>query len=284
MSMTSAALLLLAGIAGYALLLFGLFRFQRRLLFLFRGRTMPVIDRRLLPTAEAGTIETSDGERLVVWTVEPRGNAPVLVYLPGALDNLSQARRQARFAALTEQGFGFLAIDYRGYGASTGTPSEQGFRRDARAAHAEGMRRFGRERLVLYGESMGTVLATFLAGKVPARALILEAPMLSMRAIVQRRLPFVPVRALLKDGLESDKRIEKVRLPLLVLHGERDGVVPFAQGRSLYERANPPKRFVAFAKGNHVNLPQHGSAPQVADFLDAIAAGTLPPEETRRLP
>lgn len=267
MSVSAALTVLAALAAGYGLLLLALYVFQRRLIFLFRGRWTPVIDKELLPTAYATTIGTPDGERLCAWMVEPEDDRPVIVYLPGALDNLGQKMRQERFAALTAQGFGLLAVDYRGYGASTGTPSEAGFHRDARAAYEVAARRFGPERIVIHGESMGTVLATALACDVPARALVLEAPMLSMRALIQERLPFVPVRALLKDALESDTRIARVQAPLLIAHGARDHVVPIAHGRRLFELAREPKRFVAFASGNHVNLPRHGLGAAVEDFL-----------------
>lgn len=282
--MGSVVTVMLALAAGYGLLLLLLYVFQRHLLFFRRSRSAQTIDAGLLPKARATRIETSDGEVLCAWTIAPDEGRCVLVYLPGALDGLGQARRQARFAALTAQGLGLLAIDYRGYGSSTGFPGEAGFHRDARAAYEMAARRFGAERIVLYGESMGTVLATALACAVPARALMLEAPMLSMRALVKLRLPFVPVRALLKDPLESDTRIGAMPLPLLIVHGARDPVVPIAHGRRLYETARGPKRFVTFAQGTHVNLASLGLGRQVEDFLAALDAGTLAPAETRVVP
>lgn len=284
MSLSAVIATLLALAVGYALLLALLYGFQRRLLFFARGRTMPAIDASLLPKARALGIETSDKERLGAWIIAPADQRPVLVYLPGALDNLSQPHRQARFAALTAHGLGLLAIDYRGYGVSTGAPSAAGFHRDARAAYEAAARRFGPERLVLYGESMGTVLATALALEVPARALVLEAPMVSMTALVARLLPFVPVRALMKDVLETDRRIGAVRIPLLIAHGARDRVVPMTHGLRLFALARAPKRFVQFERGNHVNLARYGLGQEVEDFLAACDAGTLSSGEMRRMP
>lgn len=269
--------------AAYGLLLLLLLAFQRRLLFFARGRGTPAMDLTLLPAGRLERLATADGETLDAWIMAPKDGRPVLVYLPGALDALDQGHRQERFAALTAQGLGLLAIDYRGYGGSTGAPSEEGFRRDALAAYQAAAACFGPERIVLYGESMGTVLATGLAGKVPARALILEAPMCSMRALVERLLPIVPVRAIMKDMLASDTRIADVRMPLLILHGMRDKVVPIAHGRRLFALARPPKRFVSFAAGNHINLARHGLGAEVEAFLAALEAGRLPPEEIRQV-
>lgn len=284
MSLSAAIAVLLALAAGYGLLVGLLYAFQRRLLFFSRGRGVPDIDAALLPKAHALAIETDDGERLSALLIAPEDLKPVLLYLPGALDNLGQPYRQARIAALTAQGFGLLSLDYRGYGGSTGAPSAAGFQRDAQAAYDTVAQRFGPQRIVLHGESMGTTLATALALKVPARAVVLEAPMLSMRALVERLLPFVPVRALLKDVLENDAHIGQVRLPLLIVHGARDRIVPIAHGRRLFALARAPKRFVTFARGNHVDLARRGLAGEVEDFLAALDAGTLAPEETRLVP
>lgn len=281
--MTFTWTVLLALAAGYGLLLLAIFAFQRRLLFFARDHGALAIDRTLLPMAQAETLETSDGERLSALVIPPQDGRPVLLYLPGALDTLSQAYRQGRFAVLTAHGLGLLAIDYRGYGASSGSPSEAGFHRDAQAAYAAAAARFGPQRIVLYGESMGTVLATALACAVPARALVLEAPMLSMRALAQRRLFFVPVGLLMKDVMENDARMGKVDVPLLLVHGARDHVVPFSHGRRLFALARVPGRFVQFAKGNHLNLARLGLGEEVEDFLAAVEAGTLGSGETRHV-
>ena len=111
--------------------------------------------------------------------------------------------------------------------------------------------------------------------------MILEAPFLSAVAVAEQRYPFAPVRLLMQDRFASQDLIGQVRVPLLVLHGERDAVVPFAQGVALYNAANPPRRFVRFPEGGHDNLASHGSIPQVTAFLADLAKGGLPDAQVR---
>lgn len=234
-----------------------------------------------LPGLEETTLTTSDGERLVAWVVPPRDGKPVLLFFHGNAGNFSRPIRQARFRALTEDGTGLFAVNYRGYGGSTGLPTEAGLLLDARAAYAAAVARFGAGRLIGYGESLGTGVVLKLAAEQPLPAVILEAPYLSTAAVAQLAYPFVPIALLMKDQFRSDEVIGKVKAPLLVLHGERDGVIPFAQGQALFALANPPKRFIRFPEGNHENLPQHGSVSEIRRFLADVAAGSLSGSEER---
>ncbi|MFJ5369476.1 alpha/beta hydrolase, partial [Bosea sp. CER48] len=224
---------------------------------------------------------TADGERLVAWIVPPRADKPVLLYFHGNAGNLARAGRTGRFRALTEDGTGLFAVSYRGYGGSTGSPSEDGLLQDARAAYGAAADRFGAGRLIGYGESLGTGVALKLAAEVPLRAVILEAPYLSTAAVAQGVYPYVPVWLLMKDRFRSDEVIGRVKVPLLVMHGERDQVIPFAQGRALFELANPPKRFLRFPAGRHEDLPEHGSLAEVRRFLGDVVGGTIAGAESR---
>jgi fermentation-respiration switch protein FrsA (DUF1100 family) len=234
-----------------------------------------------LPGIEETTLTTADGERLVAWVMPPREGKPVLLFFHGNAGNFARPIRQARFRALTEDGTGLFAVNYRGYGGSTGSPSEEGLTRDAEAAYAAAAARFGPGRLVGYGESLGTGVALKLATTRPLQAVILEAPYLSTASVAQLVYPFVPIALLMKDQFRSDLVIGQVRTPLLVLHGERDTVIPFSQGQALYELANPPKRFVRFPGGGHENLPAHGSVPEIRHFLADVASGSLTGAESR---
>ncbi|WP_376985982.1 alpha/beta hydrolase [Bosea sp. R86505] len=234
-----------------------------------------------LQAAEELTLTAADGERIVAWAVPPRAGKPVILYFHGNAGNLGSPGRVARFRALTEDGTGLLAVSYRGYGGSTGRPSEAGLHLDARAAYGFAAERFGAAQLVGYGESLGTGVVLKLAAETPLAAVVLEAPYLSTVAVAQGIYPYVPVSWLMLDSFRSDEVIGRVRAPLLVLHGERDRVIPFAQGETLYSLANAPKRFLRFPKGGHEDLPAHGSLPQIRRFLAEATQGAVQAGESR---
>ncbi len=234
-----------------------------------------------LPALEEVTLTAADGERLVAWVVPPREGKPVLLFFHGNAGNFGRPIRQARFKALTEDGTGLFAVNYRGYGGSTGSPTEDGLHLDARAAYGTAVERFGAGRLIGYGESLGTGVVLKLAAEVPLAAVVLEAPYLSTAAVAQEIYPFVPIGLLMHDKFRSDAVIGSVRVPLLVIHGERDGVVPFAHGLALYGFANDPKRFIRFPRGGHEDLPAHGSVPEIRRFLAEVARGGMSASESR---
>jgi fermentation-respiration switch protein FrsA (DUF1100 family) len=161
-----------------------------------------------------------------------------------------------------------LALSYRGYGGSTGQPSEQGLYRDAEAAYAFAAARHPAERIVLWGFSLGSGPAVALAVEHPIGKLVLEAPFTSTVDIAASVFPFVPVRALMKDQYRSDERIGRLAAPLLVMHGGRDNVVPIRYGERLFALAPEPKRFVRFAGGRHENLDEFGAVDAVLRFIN----------------
>ena len=206
-----------------------------------------------LPEVEEVTLDTADGERVIVWHVPPRAaDKPVILYLHG--NGASLRWRADRFRNLTADGSGLVALSYRGYGGSSGRPTEAGMINDALAAYAFTTARYGAERIVLWGESLGSGVAIALAGEKPVARVVLQSPFTSAVDIAAQRYWFVPVRLLMKDQFRSDLRIGKVTAPVLVLHGDRDDVVPFALGERLYELITAPKRFVRFPGGGHNDL------------------------------
>jgi hypothetical protein len=223
-----------------------------------------------LPQAEEVTLTTADTERLVAWHVAPRSDRPVMLYLQGNGGTLRH--RASRFAQLVQHGFGVFAVSYRGFGGSTGSPSETGLLLDADAAYAFCTERYTTEQIVVWGESLGTGVAVALASKQPVGRLILEAPFTSAAEVAQLSYPLIPVSLLMKDQFRSDARIGAITVPTLVLHGELDRVVPIAFGERLYAAIRAPKRFVRFAKGEHEGLDAHGAIAAVRDFLAAAPA------------
>lgn len=270
---------LLFGLAVYLGLLGLLFVRQRELVFP-RNPARANLAAAGLPAAEEVTLSAADGERLVAWAVPPRTGQQAIVYFHGNAGNLGSPGRVARFRALTEDGTGLLAVSYRGYGGSTGSSTEEGLHLDARAAYGAAVERFGAARLIGYGESLGTGVVLKLAAEVPLAGVVLEAPYLSTVAVAQGIYPFVPVGLLMQDTFRSEAVIGSVRAPLLVLHGERDRVIPFAQGEALYALANAPKRFLRFPKGGHEDLPAHGSLPEIKRFLAEVARGGMSGSES----
>ena len=227
------------------------------------------------PPAAAGlfdaqeiVLDTADGEKVIVWYVPPQDGKLLMLYFQGNAGSLRT--RADRFRAFVEDGTGLVALSYRGYGGSTGSPSERGLIADAQAAYAFAVARTPAERIVVFGESLGGGVAVALAATHRIGGLVLEAPFTSAADIGAAAYWFLPVRLLMKDPFRSDALIGKVSVPLLILHGARDGVVPVALGERLFSLANEPKRFVRFAEGMHHDLDQHGALDAVRLFLTQI--------------
>jgi pimeloyl-ACP methyl ester carboxylesterase len=216
-----------------------------------------------LPAAEEVVLDTADGERVIVWHLPPQGDRPVVLYFHGNGGSLRY--RVDRFRAFAADGLGLVALSYRGYGGSTGSPSEAGLIADGEAAHGFAAARYPARRIVAWGESLGSGVAIALAARHPIGRLVLEAPFSSAADVAAGVYWFLPVRLLMKDPFRSDLRIGQVTAPILFLHGARDAVVPIALGERLYALANQPKRFVRFAGGGHNDLDRHG-------VLDAFRA------------
>jgi uncharacterized protein len=272
--------LLVIGLFGAYVAMLALLYLKQREMLYPRNPARAEIASANLPGVEETMLATADGERLVAWVVPPREGKPVLLFFHGNAGNFGRPVRQTRFRALTQDGTGLFAVNYRGYGGSTGSPTEDGLAQDARAAYAAAVARFGAERLVGYGESLGTGVVLKLAAEAPLKGVILEAPYLSTAAVAQLLYPYIPVSLVMHDQFHSDRVIGKVKAPLLVLHGQRDSVIPFSQGEALFALANPPKRFVRFPEGNHENLPAHGSMPEIRRFLADLDTGRLAGSET----
>jgi fermentation-respiration switch protein FrsA (DUF1100 family) len=241
--------------------------FAQRSLMYFPERTRTAPAAAGFPQAEEIEIVTSDGERVIAWHVPPRNERPVVIYFQG--NGGAPAWRAERFARIVADGTGLIALSYRGYGGSTGRPSEAGLLRDAEATYVFATARYPAERLALYGESLGSGVAVALAAEHKVGKVILEAPFTSAVDVGAAAYPFLPVRLLMRDTFRSDERIGKVTAPVLVLHGARDTVVPIAYGERLYALISSPKKFVRFPDGHHSDLDSHGAQAAVRDFLTA---------------
>jgi fermentation-respiration switch protein FrsA (DUF1100 family) len=265
--MTALAWLIALAAAGYLAVLALMYAFQRKLLYFPDPKHTPPHAAGLLLVQEV-TFESSDGEKLIAWHAPPRGERPVVLYLHGNAGALDL--RAGRFEALIADGTGLLAPSYRGYGGSSGTPSEQGLINDALAAYDFAAAHYPPQRLVLWGESLGTAVAVALAAEREVGGLILDAPFTSIADVGAAAYPFAPVRRLIKDSFRSDRRIARVAAPILALHGERDTVVPIRFGERLFALANEPKRLVRYPLGRHLDLDDYGALDEVRAFLRGL--------------
>jgi len=218
-----------------------------------------------LPEAEEVTLTTADGERIVAWHAAPQNDKPVIVYFHGNGGALRY--RAGRFHKLIHNGIGLVAVEYRGYGGSNGSPSEAGLMADGGAAYAFAAARYTVQQLVLWGESLGTGVAVPLAADKPVGRVILEAPFTSAAAVAALRYWYLPVRLLMKDQYRSDEHVGKITAPVLILHGVHDRIVPYAMGEEMFQLTKAPKHIVRFLDGDHEDLDNNGALHAVARFL-----------------
>jgi len=258
-------------VVAYGALVGGLYLFQRQLLY-FPDKAHP----ELLGLEKLGvrevTLTTEDGLSLLSWYLPARPERPVIAYFHGNGGHIGyRAERLLRFA---REGYGVLMAEYRGYGGNPGAPSETGFYADGRAALAflerEGVTP---NRLVLYGESLGSGVAVALAVQHDIAALVLEAPFTSVAEVAQCHFPYVPASRMVTDRFDSLSRIAKVRAPMLILHGERDRVVPIRFGRALLDAASEPKEGWFAPEAGHEDLARYGSLDVVVAFIERRLGG-----------
>jgi fermentation-respiration switch protein FrsA (DUF1100 family) len=271
--MTALKWFMIAAVLAYGGLLALMYIFQRAMMY-FPDPTRLAPAQAGLPQAEEVALTSSDGEKLIAWHVPPRGEKPVVIYFQGNAEGL--AARVGRFTWLTADGTGLLALCYRGYGGSTGKPTEDGLIRDARATYDFARAHYPARRIVLFGESLGTAVAVALAAGHEVAGVILDAPFTSAADVGAAAYPFAPVRWVMKDKFRSDERIGRVSAPLLVLHGEADHIVPIRFGEKLFALAREPKRLVRFPQGGHVNLDDFGAAKVVKEFLATLSTWSSP--------
>jgi fermentation-respiration switch protein FrsA (DUF1100 family) len=266
--MTTLKWILIAAVVFYGGLAALMFFAQRALMYFpERERTAPAAAG--LPEAEEIVLATADSERVIAWHVPPRGDRRIVLYCHGNGGSLRY--RVQRFREIIADGTGLLALSYRGYGGSSGKPTEAGLIADARAAYDHASARYTPARLFVWGESLGSGVAVALAAERPVGGLILEAPFTSAVDVGQSAYPFMPVRLFMYDQFRSDERIPRVSAPVLILHGARDTVVPIAFGERLYGLVTAPKRFVRFPDGGHNDLDTYGVVAAAREFLDTAA-------------
>jgi fermentation-respiration switch protein FrsA (DUF1100 family) len=251
-----------------------LFAFQRDYVFKPDG-TLASPAEKGLPGVEVITLQTADGTTLTGWFQPAEPGKPTILYFHGNAGNVSE--RAKHFKQVVDSGFGFLAMSYRGFAGSDGSPSEA-------ALVSDGLEIFDwlakrSDLIVLYGESLGTGVATEVAAKRQARALVLEAPYTAALDLAAATYPWVPVSLLMRDPFLSREHILDVEEPALIVHGTADQVIPVEQGKRLFEIAHDPKSLAVIDGATHSDLWDRGLWPIVLKFVEEQdVAPALPPD------
>src|SRR6476646_462590 len=259
--------LLIVVSVAYACALAVLFVVQRSFLFPIPTALRTAPQAADFREAEEHVLVTADDEKVIVWHVPAKAGHPVLLYFHGNGDFL--AGFFGRFRGLIADGTGVVALSYRGYAGSSGTPSERGLLQDAAAAYAFTTARYSADRIVVWSFSLGTGVAVALAAEQPVGKLILEAPYTSLADVAASAFPIFPVCLAMKDPFHSDQRIAQVRATLLFMHGVRDPTIPIAFAERLFALANEPKKFVRFEHGGHNDLDDFGASATARQFIGA---------------
>lgn len=248
--------------------------FERKLIY-FPQRAYDIVPRELGLAFEDLRLVTEDGLAIHGWYLPPPGSPRwTVLFAHGNGGNVSH-RLDRALLLQARLGAAVLLFDYRGYGRSEGAPDEEGTYRDARAAHRWLIeeRHVATDRLIVFGESLGSAVALDLALSRPCRALVLESPFASVPAMARAAYPFLPLWPFVRTRYDNLAKAPRLKVPLLVLHGDRDEVVPFAQGRSVFDAAPEPKRFYAIrGAGHNDTYPVGGDAywNVVRDFLETL--------------
>jgi fermentation-respiration switch protein FrsA (DUF1100 family) len=249
--------------ALYAIVCIGLYAGQRKILF--RCDAAEVDPATLGLKAQTLRLKTDDGETLLAWSFPPAPERPLVLYFHGNAGGLDL--RAERFRVIAEAGMGLLAIEYRGYASSTGSPSEGGLKLDGEAAYAAAIASgVAPQRIVALGESLGSGVAVALAARHKVGALVLDSPYSSIADVAAATYWFVPVRALLRDPFQNELLIGSVEAPTLIVHGTKDAVVPIRFGEKLFALANQPKEFWCVEGAAHLAMGE-----RLAETLNWIA-------------
>ncbi len=212
-------------------------------------------------------VTTEDGLKLYGWhkpSVNPQ--APTIVYFHGNASNV--AVTTARAMPYMIKGYGLLAVEYRGYAGNPGAPTEQGLYKDGRA-FIEWLKTKGTDtsKMIFYGESIGSGPAVQMATEYAAQTLVLDSAFSSAVDAAAFHYPYFPVKWLLKDRYENISKIEKIQSPLIMVHGDRDSIIPYKLGKRLFEKAPEPKTLITVEGGYHNNLDQFKAYEKILSAL-----------------
>lgn len=204
------------------------------------------------------------------WFIPKQGASKTLLFFHGNAGNISH--RGESIKIFHDAGVNVFIIDYRGYGLSTGTPSENGVYEDARSAwqYLTDTKGIDASKILIFGRSLGGVVATQLASEVSAAGLIIESVFSSAKDVARDLMPYLSHLVYIRYAFNAEETIKKVRLPLLVLHSPADDIIPFRLGKKVFDAANDPKTFFEM-RGDH-NSGFIDSQPEYQQALEKFIA------------
>lgn len=255
--------------AAYVVMVAGLFVWQRDLLYHPFG--LSASPRAVgVPEMQVVRVTTADGLSLRGWYAPPsRPGAPTVVFYQGNTGTTAMRAFKAR--VFLDAGMGVWLAGYRGFDGNPGWPSEDGLYQDARAV-LDWLERQGTppEDLVIYGESLGTGVAVQMGTERTVAAVVLESPYTSVPDVASLRYPLVPVHWLALDRFENIAKVDRLRAPLLITHGEQDTVIPVFLGQQLFARAPFPKEAIHLPGAGHLDMYAWGAGRAILGFIRRV--------------
>ena len=266
--MSNLTTILLIFLLIYFFILFSTYFFQRNLLY-HPSENNYSGDKLIVPIKKI-KIKTQDNIELLSWYHNKDLNKyKTILFLHGNAGSLEN--RIHKINHFNDMNINFLLLSWRGFNGNYGEPTEKGLYEDARSAirwlKSQGVKE---NNIIIYGESLGTGIATEVAQYKNFAGVILESPFTSMIAAGKDKYPYLPVRLLLKDKYESDKKIKNINIPILIMHGKVDKIVPFHMGQKIYDLANQPKYFYFSEYDNHMMEFNEKLLNNLKNFINSL--------------
>ncbi len=260
---------LVLALAGIFALIVGIGRLLHRYFIYLPDRTRIDPKDAGLEGVDEVVFKAADGTKLIAWYRPARGSKPTLLYFTGNSGNT--ASRAGKIRAIAADGFGVFMLNYRRYGGSEGKPSEPKIAADAVSAY-DYLRGLGvaPHDIVAYGESLGTAVATRLSLQRHVEALVLEAPFTSVVDVGRLMWKGFPLSLIMADQYRTINRIGEVKVPLFIIHGGRDAIIPLDQARHVLHAANEPKTLSVVPQAGHNDLFERGAWERVRGFIEAL--------------
>ena len=265
--------LLIVGAIAYALVVAFMYFAQRALLYPGASKAVDASPA-MVPWGVRAAIATPDGETLAALHVPPSKGRPTVLLFPGNGDNIVDYGFLGDL--LSARGYGLLAVSYRGYPGSTGSPTEAGLLADGLAAFDWLSTQDRSSPIVILGRSLGTGVAVNTAAERDAAAVVLVSAYESILAVARDKYPYLPVAVLMKDSFRSDLRIARVSEPKLFLHGDLDRSIPLTSGKALFDAAPEPRTFSVQHGRGHNDIWTPALVEEVITFADSVAAAVPP--------
>jgi len=261
-------LLLLIFVLIYFFIIISTYIFQRSLLY--HPTENNYFGDQLLVSIKKIKIKTQDNIEILSWYHNKNlNNYKTILFLHGNAGSLEN--RIHKINHFKDLKVNFLLVAWRGFNGNAGKPSEEGLYEDAKSAirwlNSNGIKE---NNIILYGESLGTGIVTEVAQYRNFGGIILESPFTSMIDVGKDKYPFLPIKLLLKDKYESNKKMKNINIPILVMHGKVDNLVPFHMGKKIFELANEPKYSYFSENDNHMMEYNEKLLKALKDFINSL--------------